>query len=1099
MSSYFDPKDVIEIVPPPEKKKGASPYFADEDVLELLPPKDAPEESSVDRELRERSFFDRPVLGAEHTKQQEIEAIAKKHGVDKDRLLELAPYFGARMEDESLGQGVERGLGGIGQVFFGIPQKLYKSAQDPKMEAALDDMQALAGGRQSWLQFASEIAAPVGGISKSASVAKAALKGAGVGAVAGAAGARKDQELEGAATGAVFGAALAGVGDRLARGGSKLSKVESDVAQKQVVDIDRGTEELLSRRLSSESEIEKKILGDTQDLSQDASQKIVQEQYDPASLEKIFDPTSVEGAVARRRVDELRPKEVRDLGYERAIEHQLAEDVLTKRTINLASDLSGTKDLRNLDEAQEILRDWTARQGGKEALKEAVRLQSKTEAALEHISQAGIREGRGDNFGDKALNWISDAQFPLRDIGTRFGLDLESVHQKLNSLATRMSFPRLEFRADLEAIRKAAADSGLDKRVTEELDIYRALDEGSIDSLSKPEKNIAQAFKDYFSKGLSFVNEKIREKDPTVTPLSIPKLEDYVPHILKGTSELIAAFEQKTSEALREASLLVGRRITDLRELAPKEFAALADKSAAVKDMTRVLQLFDAKAIANAADLHTRIQDTFHSRSGRVRLASEAKAALERKGDIPLWARETNMYKLADRWAQNTLKHVYLRKPLAELKAISKKVKAAGGELESQYIDNLITDILGVRKGTAAEWASSGKLAYLRKIDQVAGASKNPGVRAGAAVAKALPFVLEDLNKQVYPNLLGLSPRALIMNATQVWAKTAPELGTKYGYTTVLRGAISAVLNFRKQIQKLEQQGLAPAEFVSKYNRATAEGIRRNALYALPMEALTWLGEKSMFLYTKMDALNRSIALSTAEIMAADLARGSKLANQSLRRFPATIQKEVQRAGSEQEVGQILARYLNATTQYNYNRISMSQFGRTMGPFFSTFSKWPTATAGEVIQEYRQRGITGGTRMVAEKFVAPYLLFRLADELIKQVPGLEEEGDRRAKLLGKQGLAGSAPIGSMKSIVTGDFFTPPAVDAVVQSLVPLLDPKKGEIDPLRGLADTVGKFAPGAVYVRFLTDDLPAIAEGQRPEGSNFMERSAEGIRRITK
>jgi len=143
--------------------------------------------NSVDTELQDRSFFDKPVLGAEYTKKEEIAQIANKHGVPGAELDSLAPYFIARMEGSGFfsPEEVKRSIGGLGSVALGIPQKLYKKTQSPEMEAALDDLQNLASGRSSYAQLVGEVAVPGMGLAgKAATTTGKVAIGAGTGAVA---------------------------------------------------------------------------------------------------------------------------------------------------------------------------------------------------------------------------------------------------------------------------------------------------------------------------------------------------------------------------------------------------------------------------------------------------------------------------------------------------------------------------------------------------------------------------------------------------------------------------------------------------------------------------------------------------------------------------------------------------------------------------------------------------------------------------------------------------------------------------------------------------------------------------------------------------
>ena len=125
--------------------------------------------SSVDKEIEERSFFNRPIVKPEPIKDSEVAQIAAKHGVDPAELRSLAPYFGANFEGGTVGEATADALKGtastLGQLALGIPQKLYKKTQSPEMERALDDLQNLAAGRESYAGLIGQTAAPAGVVS----------------------------------------------------------------------------------------------------------------------------------------------------------------------------------------------------------------------------------------------------------------------------------------------------------------------------------------------------------------------------------------------------------------------------------------------------------------------------------------------------------------------------------------------------------------------------------------------------------------------------------------------------------------------------------------------------------------------------------------------------------------------------------------------------------------------------------------------------------------------------------------------------------------------------------------------------------------------
>lgn len=1151
---------IEDLPPPPPSLTEAQPAAKEEGrtVVESLPPPPPPKEKdAIQEEIEKRSFFDRPVLGAEYTKKEEVEAIANRYGVDPKALIELAPYYGARLEGEEFFSKAEakRALGGVGQVLFNVPQKLYKISQDPQMEKALDEVQQLAGGRSSYAQLAGEIAIPVGEVKAAGSALSTAAKLAGMGAVQGAANAVKGEELTGAAIGA---AATAGIGTLanqvIKRLSSKATKVVQEGAEeiasdlpkseqkmiretlldpKTTADIETGIKQIASSREASEAIIEKKLLetGDRVRLSPQEIDVIVNEHYSPEALQKLLakadevperlpdDTTpflkelqkvvpedSPDAALLRKAVEEQGlPPDVKEL------KAKLAYEVLRTRTDDILTKV-GEKPAQSFSNSRRILQSWAKNQGGDAAIKMENGLLKNETAALEYINEKAISLGRTDNFGEQVKNFISDAQFVLRDIGRRYQLPLEVVHQKLNKVANRMSFPRLTHRKEINDIYRFAAKQGLDKELSQGIKIYNAIDTGDLSRLSEKELAAAEKVKKFFNDAIDFVNGKLVEKDPDITPLSIEKLKDYIPHLRKSTPDLIIAFERKQAEFLEEASQVLNKNFTDIRQVTPDDFQRLSLRAQDLKskgiatatdDFLLGLKAVEAGNVRDGNQIYKAFRDTFGTKEGRFKLESKATSAFERTGDIPLFMRETNIYKLMDAWSQNTLKHVYLRQGLGELRSMARMVKAAGGEQESRYINNLITDIIGIRAGTAAEYALTLKANYLTSVIKMERNAKNPISKAAAVVLKSLPYIFEDLNKQLYPNLLGASPRAIIQNFTQVWTKTAPELGTRYGMTAVFRGIIHASLNFKQQYQKILELGFQPSEFIPAYNKATADGIRRSSLYAVPMDIVQKLGDTAMIVFTKMDAMNRMIATSTAEMMAHDLAKPGgltkRLAQKGLSNFPDDVQRAVASAKSTQEVGSILATHLNAATQYNYNRMSMSEYGRIMGPFFSTFSKWPTATAGEIIDGYRKRGAFGGSVEFAKKFFLPYAMFKMADYVLSGTTDAEERSDRYKRLVGSEGFAGTAPLKSPVGILTGEFFTPPAIDALMSSVVLPVFRQGKPIDPLVGLGNAVGQFTPGAAYVRFLTDDLVTIVTGERPEGSEFVSRSIEGFRRLTK
>lgn len=1098
----FQPLDFQPEEAPPTKRvspQGEVATGIDFKPLDFQPAQE--QGGKVEKELKTRAWTDRPALVPQQITGDELQEIAQKHGVSSQDLREALPYFGGLPQDARLSDIAKGAVGFAGEAALGVPQKLYKLGQNQQYQNALDDLQDLAQARKSYAQLGAELLTPGVAIGKGAkTLVQAAKAGAATGAIAGAAGARSGQEIQGAAIGAGLGAGLGSAAHGVAqflesRAAKAATPIEKDVAEGVIrnnqADIEKGTEELLAARRASNEDLEKIIRGQSE-MDQPAAQRIVKEQLDQESVQKFMNPATEEGQVIRDRILRTKPDEVQSLGMERAIERELASGQVERKVRDLAEQVSGERP-KSLDEATDALKEYASRQGGPAALIDRFRNMQRTQAALETIDNHGIHATKQAGFWGRATNFLSDAQYVLRDIDEKYRVGAEDIHRELNRNYNRSTFARQAFRNKLDDIYKS--NKPIDNTIVSTDRIYNALDSGNLAGLTPQEAKAAQEFHNYFDEGLTFVNGLVKQSDKDITPLSIPKRENYVPHMLKDTPELIRSFETKKDAILQKAG------VQDFAQIPKPIFNQLVLGDKDTQDLLSGLMLFDAKPIKSSQDLSSRFKERLYSRDGRISIETKARAALEREGVIPDFLKEKNLFKLADRWAGNTLRHLYLRQPVEKLGALSKVLTRAGADVESKYVSNLAQDLMGIRKGTAAESYVQSKVQWQTGIDRLIEKSGGRDTTSGGflTAVKAIPEMMEALTRQVYPNLLGLSPRAMIMNSTQLMTKTIPELGQEYGNIVALRAGANTAMNFKKQLARVDALGLAPAEFVAAGQRAITDGIRRTALYNIPASAIRGMGEAAMALYTRLDAVNRALTLSMADTMIYDLGRGSKLAERSLLKMPTSVRKSVSNnitTGNTDEATRTLAEYLNASTQYNYNRASMSEWGRTMGPLFSTFSKWPTATVGDIVETFRSRGLLGGAVRNAEKYVAPLALLSGVGYLIHG--SKDEMSDRSKKLFGASGLRQAAPIGNLEGIIKGDFFTPPAIDAVIKGfVVPAMEGNEGKLT--KGLTESIQNFTPGSVYVRFLTDDLVTLLKGQRPEGSNFLERSYSGAQELTK
>lgn len=1086
MADFFDKEDVVQPTTAPK-----SNFFDESDVVSTQPPIPSqvakPEEPPTPESLKDEDF----------------QRIGSKYGVDPSTLKQVAPYYGVQTQPKTLGEAVSTGAkaaaGFAGQAALGIPQFVYKKLQDEPTRKALDELRDIGRKQTGYIQTAAEmVSAPAGLVGKTGGALARVGEAAGLGGVYGLTGSKEGEETKAAATGAALGGALGvgaeSIGALLAKK-YKPNQLEEQLFENQSAskkfDLEKGINDIADRTKDSEKMMEEIGFGGKDTLSRPEVDTLVKQQIGDESLAKYLDPATEEGVLIRKRMEGPKTAE--------AIKEQLANDIIENRARGFAEDITGTRP-KDAPQAFQDIEEYASRQGT-EAVRNKYKDFLRLEQAEKHINESGIRATDDPNFFGKSMNFMSDNQFVFRHLDDKYGTRLEDTIRALNKDYNRSTFALREFRNGYDDVFRKARANGTDKEVVNTTKIYDALDKGDVSKLSPQELETAKGFKQYFDNILDYVNGLVKEKDPRIAPLSIPKRENYVPKMLKSTPDLIGALESKLELATDEISAKVGRQINDLAQLNSQEYKALVGTQSG-SELLKALGILDNNVPKSGAELSSALKEMMYSRDGNIALESAARAAMERKGEIPDFMVEKNLYKLARRYTDNTLRHLYLRNGIDKLRYQAKALHKAGADVEAKYTENLIKDILGVRKGTANEAVLQGKVKLTRTLDKLIDTyGKDSTKGAMLTFAKGIPEWLQFVTRQIYPNVLGyFNVRAAIQNATSGITKLAPELGTKYGMATVLRGGIHAVGNWSRLLEKVKSSGAMPAEFTRKGEQAIAEGIARSSLFQLPKEVLEGAGKAGMIMFEKTEQFNRALTMGTAEVMARDIARGSNLALGSLSKFPLSIRQAVLKNRSNPEVtGEILGKYLNDVTQYNYNKISMSEFGRTMGPFFSTFSKWPTATAGDVIHEMRDKGLLKSIPRNFEKYVAPWILLQAIDYAIGERRGDKDSlSDVQKKLVGSNGLSQSAPLGSLGAIAKGEIFTPPAVDAIMQSVfVPIMEGDTAKLE--KGVGSAVNNFTPFAGLIRFITDDLVTYVTGERPEGSNFLERTKEGAERIVK
>ncbi len=1059
--------------------------------------------SDVDREIEERSAFNKPAVIPEVITNKELAQIAKKHDVPVKTLRDALSFFGGRPEDITARDVVGGTLGLGSEMLLGAGQKAYKTAQSPKVERALDDLQEFAAGRKSYLQKGAEFALPV--VGQAAAIGKGALTaakvGAGMGAVAGVSGSRQGQELTSGIVGAGLGAGLnVGFNKLLGKVGAKaVSRAERELESTMPkVDIEAISKEALSKTQTSNKILEDLSFGNKsiQDLVPAELNSIVNEQV---PKEVVAEVLKGRGDIGKQITKQLIREGLGDTPLNRAA--KLAERVAQEDRIEFLT-RAGVKPASNkIDDVQEAF--VSAQRQGPDYLRQIYKDHADIKAFRRQVEDSAIRDLTPTGKLDAALSYkISDGKFAMRMLDNKLGSEGEKLLTDLSSARNKLSYIRSGYRKEMDELYRQVDKSGTFKDATE---TGRLAD--VIEGKAKPQPNdlpTVELVKNYTDRLYNFVTKKAKEEG--IDAFSFPKRDKYLPNMMLSVPETISKVQSELTKAVQDASQETGKKLSSLSQLPAREWAKVQD-SDSVKNLVDFLNIGLAKEARkiprSGAELEAMVMDATNSSAGVAALDKLARGIQARTGSIPDFVKEKNIFKALDRYTYDTLSNLYQRNTLSKLRNLSEKMEAVGARAETDYLKNLLQDITGVREGTVAAWQRDFNTQVSKKLDASIEQALKEGKNAKATALGSIKYMGDIpalMSRQIYPNVLGWNLRPIVQNMLSGVARLAPELGTKYGYSTYLRGTTYAVKNQAELSKDMIRLGLVPNAFTREGEQALAEGIMASKAGRMSADLLESSNKIGMSLFQGSEHLNRISVLGTAKMMANDIAKGSKLALDSLNKFPPYVRKEVVAAnGDTQKIYETIGKYLNATTAFNYDRPTLFELGRTLGPLFSTFAKWPTSVFGEALADLKTAPtMPAAVRRVAERLVLPFIGFAAIDHAIRDE--LDEKG-RTAAIVGSRGISSAAPVSSLGSVVSGGIFTPPMIDTVVQGLV---------VPALSGDPNTIGKgldraaftYLPGAGFTKFLTDTLPTYIQDERPEGPTGTERviNAPGTyRRILK
>lgn len=1007
--------------------------------------------------------------------QEEISAIAERHGVPATDLQAIAPFFGANVTggEPSLAEAAERGLGAVSTTFaFGIPQWIYKKTRPSEAERkAIDDLNQLIEERKPLSETLTEVGAGVatgGALAKGVGALAPRLSSlyevasaAGSGATAGLARSKEGEELPAAALGGTIGAGLGLIG---VGAGKLLGKaIEEKALQKATEEIVSGPEgRNIERRIAEARKA-------TREADNAKLQKILAEEDRP----NILNPTT--GEAQRLQTDTV--DFARNLSNKQEITPQEALEIIDEKV--------------STEGPEYLAKRWDQHQDVKTAFKV---LADDTETKLPY----------SDNWLSRARDFLVDGKYVARGMDDRLGTNVEVILDDLSQQNNRYTVQLFDAVKKARLLDKEMKAAGLEGR-----QLFNALDTGSTTGFTDKQQQVYQLAKDIF-----------KEEGELAKQLGVPiKMRtNYVPYHSVELPEAIARIEKRVDD-LRDATAINLRGAPS-----PEEWKSL-ESNEQFRELQRGLEYLTGSPAKTPQQFTAALRLMDNPQVAKEHLDTIASAVYRREGDIPDFLKEYKVSRLLSNWAQNTFRHAYYRDGISELKRARGLAIAANDKPAADYLHKLVQDLTGVRRGTLNSTLRQKTLrmqvAAKRKLET----TKNPLAQSWYRLVAESPDFMNQIFNQVYPNFLGFSPRAAIYNLTQPFFMTVPELGTGYGSRLMMRANFK-ILNklmkgetvrlspelarslgrqpgeaftTRNITTLLRNEGNIPKFYSSELRDSLRSGIKESALYKMSDKVLENYTKAALFLFDKTESMNRMLASEMGQQLARDIVKGQKGAMRFVEDMGSGYRRKIQDAVQRQdfqELSRLTKNYLISKTIFNYNRITMNEFGRSLGPIFSVFTKWPASIAGDVLQIMNRKGMLKGSQQLLAKYFAPLLAVGAMENLL-----MDERTDLTKKIVGHEGLAGASPIMSLKNILEGRILKPPVIATLTSGLEGVINRDPSAL--WRWSNETAQAFVPGAGLLRFMVDDLPVWQGKPRPKGTLFEKtfpraRMDERMRELT-
>jgi hypothetical protein len=1100
-------------------------------------------------------------LFGKDTPDEDIKAVADKFGTDFETLRLVSPFLHAvpPKEQERPRDFVLRLAGSVGAAAGDIPQFALKKllTDDPKLRAAMDYIRELGEERTGLAEWVAQSVLPgkaavvagktalkvAGkGVTKEAAktVGKRLAEGAAGGAVFGLGGSREKEELESALVGAGVGTALVGAGAGAAKvlpekvrriffGADPNAEKAADPKTKEVVleyaknneaDVTAAVDVLYEKVKTPEANVRDIIL-DKKELTPDEAREIVDTLMTPDTRRlaeiNIVDRYIKEKGLSRQKETNIPEGIVTPTALAQeyiATRKALFAEALKEQTPDLGSVISKTTGQPRPASVEEVITE--ARRLGPDQLKTKWDNVVQEQLSNTAVDIENWKIGDASPIGTATANFFGGKQFGFKVLDERTGLDTIPDFYSANTNTNKLTAERQSWRRADKTNPDAPTISNIyraGKTVKNFLagaiegkanKYYDALTRFSVDEatgkvtrdfsqFSEPEQKLLQKMSDFF--------DAVRERANTITgedinPLGIPKREDFgVPQMTVDPTKVVIRLKEK-KDAIEQIA-------GPLKNISANDFAVLANENKDLRDLIAGLRLVDAdmvdRTVKDGRSLLAAFRDVTAGEARNTKLYKVAGTALARRGSIPDFLLEKNLFRLMDRYVDSTLRNVYLRNPLERLAYKARVLEKMGAKSEAAFVRRFIQDHYGVRAWSMSKLYGEAQIKAAEATNALARQFKlSPeSTETLQQVVSYIPEAIANIQYNIYPNVLGMNGKSHITNLLGTFAKGAPELGGAYGYKAAGKAFFGNVVpaNFRRVSAKVKEYGLVPDTWTKEYAEAMEEGLARSTGWQFTKEQYQKFVKAWMWSYSKVEDYNRAVIVSMAEQLAQDAAAGKGGAMGVINKMPFAVKRAyLKNQGNLAAQEKLLAQHINSSTAYNYNRASLAEVGVHLGPFFSTFTKWPTETLGDVLADMRTKGTVGAMPRMLEKYAVTWALAQAFDASLyyaataegEALPDFDEKTSPYLRYwFGKSGLSSGAPIESLKPFFLRDPyqknpFTPAVLDSMWNDIIaPVMSADSEKIQ--KGLVRATQTFAPGGGIMRTLMRDLPMGVMGEEP------------------